>query len=115
MTDQPSAVEFEIEFYKSHRAHELVLTNAEATLEQSLLRFYFLVNAGSLGAFIAFVQGNWREFEQDTTFSIHAIWAMFFWGQVLGCPNWQLFFGMRDRRLTRKPAVSVGKRWRWTT
>jgi hypothetical protein len=80
MIDQPSAVDFEIEFYKSHRTHELALTNAEATLEQSLLRFYFLINAGSLGAFIAFVQGNWREFEQDTTFCIHATLAMVLWG-----------------------------------
>jgi hypothetical protein len=84
MTDQPSTVDFDIEFYKSHRAHELALTNAEATLEQSLLRFYFLVNAGSLGAFIAFVQGNWREFEQDTTFSFHAILAMIVWGAGVG-------------------------------
>jgi len=78
-TQDPPLVNFDMEFYKLHRAHELALTNAEASLEQSLLRFYFLFNAGSLGAFIAFVQANWKEFEQDTTFSYRAISAMLIW------------------------------------
>src|SRR5215472_8228321 len=49
--NRDSAPDFDLEFYKAHRAHETVLNNATAGYEQSLLRLILVLNAASSGGF----------------------------------------------------------------
>jgi hypothetical protein len=48
----PEEADFELEFYKLHRAHEVALNNATATYEQSILRLVLVLNAASIGALL---------------------------------------------------------------
>jgi hypothetical protein len=52
----PPTIDFDIEFYKLHRAHELALNAATGAYEQSLLRLILIFNAASIGGFLTLIQ-----------------------------------------------------------
>lgn len=50
------AKEFELEFYKLHRAHEVALNAATATYEQSILRLILVLNGAAIASLLTLVQ-----------------------------------------------------------
>ncbi len=48
--------DFDLEFYKLHRAHELALNNATSIHEQSSLRLILLLNAAAIAGYLGLVE-----------------------------------------------------------
>jgi hypothetical protein len=48
--------DFELEFYKAHRAHEVALNNATSAYEQSALRLILVINAAAIPVFLGLIQ-----------------------------------------------------------
>ena len=76
-TPPSTTVNFEIEFYKATRAHEVALNNATATYEQSLLRLILILNAASMGGLLAL----WESKNHSIALSIRfTVTAILIWG-----------------------------------
>jgi hypothetical protein len=56
-----AAADFQLEFYKLHRAHEAVLNGATGAYEQSALRLILVLNAAAIAAFLALIQSVGRD------------------------------------------------------
>jgi hypothetical protein len=57
----PAPSEFELEFYKLHRAHEVALNNATAGYEQTALRLLLVLNAAAIPVFLGLIQSIGKE------------------------------------------------------
>jgi hypothetical protein len=70
-------IDFDLEFYKLHRAHEVALNNATAAYEQALLRLVLILNAASIGGFLALIQVK----DSKLTYNLlEAHFAIVLWG-----------------------------------
>jgi hypothetical protein len=69
--------DFDLEFYKLHRAHEVALNNATATYEQSLIRLILILNAASIGGLLALIGPK----DSNVSFGpVGVRWAIYSWG-----------------------------------
>lgn len=72
-----SVIDFDLEFYKLQRAHEVALNNATAAYEQALLRLVLILNAASIGGFLALIQVK----DSKLTYNfLEARFAIVVWG-----------------------------------
>jgi hypothetical protein len=71
--------DFELEFYKLHRAHEVALNSATATYEQAILKLILVLNAASVGVLIGLVQANgpdsWISFNFSAVMGAIYVWV----------------------------------------
>jgi hypothetical protein len=71
-----STADFDVEFYKLHRAHEVALNAATGAYEQSLLRLILIFNAASIGGFLSLIQAK----DSNLTYNFYeALSAIYVW------------------------------------
>ncbi len=93
----PPQADFELEFYKLHRAHEVALNNAQAANEQSVLRLFLVLNAVSIGAFATLIQSV-REDSPITYEFDRGIWAIYLWSVGVGLASIATFLWYLSQR-----------------
>ncbi len=79
-----AAVDFQLEFYKLHRAHEAVLNSATGTYEQSVLRLILVINAAAIAAFLALIQSVGKDSPIGYDF-VRARLAIEWWAAGVAC------------------------------
>jgi hypothetical protein len=103
---QPSAAggtlapeDFELEFYKAHRAQEVALNDATAAYEQSALRLVLVLNAAAIPVFLGLVQSAGKDFGYDLG---RARVAVYWWAAGVACAFVATVFGyVSQRRFTQ--------------
>ena len=109
-TPPSTTVNFEIEFYKATRAHEVALNNATATYEQSLLRLILILNAASMGGLLLWGSPRMTLIALSIRFTVTAI---FIWGIrvfLAFVANWHGYTsqtGFTQAYLNRRRAVEM--------
>jgi hypothetical protein len=93
-----TTLNFDIEFYKATRAHEVALNIATAAYEQSLLRLILVLNAASIGGFLAL----WESVKSDSIIGLPSFWisrgAIVIWIVGVGLAfvaNWHGYVSQR--------------------
>jgi hypothetical protein len=94
-SDRLAADNFELEFYKAHRAHEVALNNATGAYEQSALRLVLVVNAAAIPVFLGLVQAAGKAFDYDFC---EARIAIYCWAAGVACAFVATVFGYFSQR-----------------
>jgi hypothetical protein len=89
--------DFELEFYKLHRAHEVALNNATGAYEQALLRLILVFNAASAGGFVGLVQSAGKDSTIRYAFAF-ALYAIYSWGLGVAFAFIATWLGYRSQR-----------------